>query len=261
MYVPGMYKNLLSVGKFADKGFYTLFGKETCWIFKRDIPGRILLIGTKSRSNGLYRLNSSLMRRAPSSASGQSANLVTENQQRTTELWHRRAGHLNFQSLYNLSKRGMVSGMPTLPLIKPTCEACVLGKHHRQPIPKTRTTGTTRPLELVHSDRNARRMLWRVQRAGSLFPECRGQRVIFLEFPGQRVSVGRFCRIRWALRRERPCAAGIPPREIPSASGSRPPRRVSPVEECPRHRASPFTLWTLSTEIPLRLTLHSNFHR
>jgi hypothetical protein len=46
----------------------------------------------------------------------------------------------------------MVKGLPKLPRVQPTCEACILGKQHRTPIPKTSQTPTTRPLQLVHSD-------------------------------------------------------------------------------------------------------------
>jgi hypothetical protein len=46
----------------------------------------------------------------------------------------------------------MVSGLPPLLLTRTTCEACVLGKHHRQSISKVIQTITTCPLELVHSD-------------------------------------------------------------------------------------------------------------
>jgi transposase InsO family protein len=46
----------------------------------------------------------------------------------------------------------MVMGMPPLPREHHNCEACILGKHHRTPIPKTRQTPTIRILELVYSD-------------------------------------------------------------------------------------------------------------
>jgi hypothetical protein len=153
MYVPGMCKNLLLVGKFVDLGLYTLLGPKTCWIFKKDNLRAILLTGTREKSNSLYRLNTSLSGFTPS-IQGLTANLAaaTQQQQQTVELWHKRVGHLNNQSLYNLSKRNMVLGLPNLPLVRSTCEACVLSKHHRQPIPKVATAATSRTLELVHSD-------------------------------------------------------------------------------------------------------------
>jgi hypothetical protein len=47
MYIHGMHKNLLSVGKLANDGNYTLFGSRHCWIFeKKTTP-------TMSSSQGL----------------------------------------------------------------------------------------------------------------------------------------------------------------------------------------------------------------
>jgi transposase InsO family protein len=46
----------------------------------------------------------------------------------------------------------MVTGLPALPRIQPTCEACVLGQQHHTPIPTGRYTPTSRILELIHSD-------------------------------------------------------------------------------------------------------------
>jgi hypothetical protein len=46
----------------------------------------------------------------------------------------------------------MVTGLPSLPLVPQTCDACIMGKQHRHPIPKLSLTSTTKSLELVHSD-------------------------------------------------------------------------------------------------------------
>jgi hypothetical protein len=43
LYVPGLQKNLLSVGKFADEGLLTLFGFRQCWIFDKHDPYKIIL--------------------------------------------------------------------------------------------------------------------------------------------------------------------------------------------------------------------------
>ena len=148
LYVPGMCKNLLFVGKFADEVHYTLFGPRNCWIFAKNNPHRILLTGTRTHNNSLYRLNTSLQGRISSSTSPATiANLL-----QATELWHQCTGHLNYQSLYNLSKRNMVTGLPSLPLLKSPCDPCTLGKQHRTPIPKKSETSISHTLQLVHSD-------------------------------------------------------------------------------------------------------------
>ena len=66
------------------------------------------------------------------------------------DLWHKRMGHLNMQSLKHAEK--VVLGLPKLDVSKgKLCEGCALGKHHRFPFPKS-DKKTTRALELVHSD-------------------------------------------------------------------------------------------------------------
>ena len=67
-------------------------------------------------------------------------------------LWHKRFGHLNFQSLKLLYHKNMVHGLPTIEDRDGTCEGCVLGKHHRQSFPKGVAWRAKKVLELVHTD-------------------------------------------------------------------------------------------------------------
>jgi hypothetical protein len=55
-YVPGMIKNLLSVGKLIDEGYLILFGSKHCWVFSKNDPRKILLSGSRSPGNSLYHL-------------------------------------------------------------------------------------------------------------------------------------------------------------------------------------------------------------
>ena len=50
-------------------------------------------------------------------------------------LWHVRYGHLNFDSLSQLQKQGMVKGIPTFKRENSKCEACSYGKQHRETFP------------------------------------------------------------------------------------------------------------------------------
>ena len=43
-------------------------------------------------------------------------------------LWHVRYGHLNFDSISQLQKQGMVKGLLTLKKENAKCEACIYGK-------------------------------------------------------------------------------------------------------------------------------------
>ena len=47
-------------------------------------------------------------------------------------LWHVRYGHLNFESLSQLKKQGMVKGIPTFKRENEKCEACIYGKQNQE---------------------------------------------------------------------------------------------------------------------------------
>jgi hypothetical protein len=151
LYVPSMKKNLLSVGKFADQGMITLFSSRNCWIFHKHSPYKVILTGTRESNNSLYRLVPPRGARH-AMVSHELVNLIENSASNSAHLWHKRTAHLNYQSLYNLSRNDMVRGIPPLPRIQPVCESCIMGKQHRHHIPKASTTSSTRPLQLVHSD-------------------------------------------------------------------------------------------------------------
>ena len=68
-------------------------------------------------------------------------------------LWHRRFGHLNFNSLKMLCQRKMVQGLPnTIEEKNEVCDSCALGKHHRQSFPKGVAWRAKKVLELIHTD-------------------------------------------------------------------------------------------------------------
>jgi hypothetical protein len=65
-------------------------------------------------------------------------------------LWHARFGHINYDNLHLLKKNG-VSGFPTIPRNLKQCDACILGKHRKQPFHDS-TSRACRKLGLIHSD-------------------------------------------------------------------------------------------------------------
>ncbi|KAI5339056.1 hypothetical protein L3X38_018328 [Prunus dulcis] len=50
----------------------------------------------------------------------------------TTWCWHRRFGHLNLQSLKLLQQKDMVYGLPEIGNAESICQACAIGKAHRE---------------------------------------------------------------------------------------------------------------------------------
>ena len=67
--------------------------------------------------------------------------------------WHCRFGHLNFDYIDKLVKKGLVDGMTvSKDSFNQQCEACALGKMHLVPFQKGSSNRATRPLELIHND-------------------------------------------------------------------------------------------------------------
>jgi len=66
-------------------------------------------------------------------------------------LWHVRYGHLNFESISQLQKQGMVKGLPTFKMENAKCEACIYGKQSQESFP-TSSWRANKQLQLVNSD-------------------------------------------------------------------------------------------------------------
>jgi hypothetical protein len=60
--------------------------------------------------------------------------------------------HLNFRYMQQLSKQGMVDGLPNIHFSKGICEGRVLGKHPQEKFDKGKTQKDSSPLDLIHSD-------------------------------------------------------------------------------------------------------------
>ena len=65
-------------------------------------------------------------------------------------LWHAIFGHLNYGILRLLKKNG-VTGLPTIPRKLKQCDACILGKHSKQPFHDSQIRAH-RKIELIYSD-------------------------------------------------------------------------------------------------------------
>lgn len=65
-------------------------------------------------------------------------------------LWHARFGHINCDSLHMLNQNG-VFWFAYQPRNLKKCDACILGKHSKQPFHNS-TSKSCRNLELIHSN-------------------------------------------------------------------------------------------------------------
>jgi hypothetical protein len=61
-------------------------------------------------------------------------------------------GHLNYNDLMLLQRKTMVEGLPAMKNDHFPCEACALGKQHRQEFPIHTEKRQTYILELIHID-------------------------------------------------------------------------------------------------------------
>lgn len=78
--------------------------------------------------------------------------IMMAREENDSYLWHKRLGHLNYNSLKLLYQKKMVYGLSIIEEKFGVCEGCMLGKHHRQPFPKEGVWRAKQGLELVHTD-------------------------------------------------------------------------------------------------------------
>lgn len=145
LYIPTISRNLLSIGKLTDQGHTVMFDSKHCYVVNNHNQP-VFLQGVQDPITKVYKL--SLPRRADVSTH---CHLV-ESSISLAHRWHLRLCHPNHQRLQQMTRDNLVQGIPRLPLLQHICEICVKGKQTRHPIPKTASTRSTRPLQLIHSD-------------------------------------------------------------------------------------------------------------
>ncbi|KAJ9561285.1 hypothetical protein OSB04_006445 [Centaurea solstitialis] len=106
-YVEGLSHNLINIKKFSDKGLEVNFRETKCSI--KTLEGKELIRGTHK------------------------SNLYTINFQNYNVLWHRRLSHLNYPTINQLAKAGLVTGLPSLKFTKEQLySTCEMGKIKEQ---------------------------------------------------------------------------------------------------------------------------------
>lgn len=147
MLVPNLAENLLSAGQLIEHGYYMDFGDNSCDIYeKRDrsqVIARVKMEGNRSFPISLN-YSTSVALKVDISLKVDGLN--------NSWLWHRRLGHLNFQSLKHLQDNDMVHGLPLIQEASEICEGCAVGKQHRDSFPKEKAWRASKPLELIHLD-------------------------------------------------------------------------------------------------------------
>ena len=137
-YVPET--NLLILGQLQEKGLAMLIQNDTCKIFHLDCG---LLLHTSMKGNRMFYLTSSM---------NYQCLLVSDGAEQKAQLWHKRFAHLNFQGLCTLANKHLVIGLPPLKSPKEICTSCIIGKQHRDTIPRQSSWRALKKLQLIHAD-------------------------------------------------------------------------------------------------------------
>ena len=140
LYVPGVKKNLYSVGMCTVRGYLVVFREDDALIVRGN---EILVTGVK-QSNRICRL----LFRTRVQHSADEANVSTTS----LKGWHERLGHLNKRELSELLSSGVVNGVKVRDKRDFFCDACSLGKKHRLPFQKIIERIKREPGEFFHSD-------------------------------------------------------------------------------------------------------------
>nr|GEW42276.1 hypothetical protein [Tanacetum cinerariifolium] len=100
-FVEGLGHNLFSVGQFCDSDLEVAFRRNACFV--RNLKSVDLLSG--NRTTNLYTINLHEM------ASASSICLTARTSSTKSWLWHQRLSHLNFDTINDLAKNDLVSGL------------------------------------------------------------------------------------------------------------------------------------------------------
>ncbi|GJS49197.1 retrovirus-related pol polyprotein from transposon TNT 1-94 [Tanacetum coccineum] len=142
-FVEGLGHNLFSVGQFCDSDLEVAFRRNSCFV--RSLEGVDLLKG--NRSTNLYTINLHEM------ASASPICLMARATSTKSWLWHQRLSHLNFDTINDLAKNDLVTGLPKFKYHKEhLCPSCEQGKSKRASHPPKPVPNSKQRLHLLHMD-------------------------------------------------------------------------------------------------------------
>ncbi|GJR61200.1 retrovirus-related pol polyprotein from transposon TNT 1-94 [Tanacetum coccineum] len=142
-FVEGLGHNLFSVGQFCDSDLEVAFRRNTCFV--RNLEGVDLLKG--NHTTNLYTINLHEM------ASASPICLMAHATSTKSWLWHQRLSHLNFDTINDLAKNDLVTGLPKFKYHKEhLCPSCEQGKSKRASHPPKPVPNSKQRLHLLHMD-------------------------------------------------------------------------------------------------------------
>ncbi|GJY26637.1 retrovirus-related pol polyprotein from transposon TNT 1-94 [Tanacetum coccineum] len=142
-FVKGLGHNLFSIGQFCDSDLEVAFRRNTCFV--RNLEGVDLLKG--NRKTNLYTINFHEM------ASVSPVCLMARATSTKSWLWHQRLSDLNFDTINDLAKNDLVTGLPKFKYHKEhLCPSCEQGKSKRASHPPKPVLNSKQMLHLLHMD-------------------------------------------------------------------------------------------------------------
>nr|GEV71389.1 retrovirus-related Pol polyprotein from transposon TNT 1-94 [Tanacetum cinerariifolium] len=142
-FVEGLGHNLFSVGKFCDSDLEVAFRRNTCFV--KNLEGVDLLKG--NHTTNLYTINLYEMAYASPIC------LMAHATSTKSWLWHQRLSHLNFDTINDLSKNDLVTGLPKFKYHKENlCPSCEQGKSKRASHQPKLVLNSKNRLCLLHGD-------------------------------------------------------------------------------------------------------------
>ncbi|GJS61226.1 retrovirus-related pol polyprotein from transposon TNT 1-94 [Tanacetum coccineum] len=143
LFVKGLGHNLFSVGQFCDSDLEVGFRRNT--FFVRNLEGVDLLKG--NRTTNLYTINLHEM------ASASPICLMARATSTKSWLWHQRLSHLNFDTINDLARNDLVTGLPKFKYHKEhLCPSCEQGKGKMASHPPKPVLNSKQRLHLLHMD-------------------------------------------------------------------------------------------------------------
>ena len=137
LYIPGLDRRLLSVGKLAERGLSVQFQQSFCTILGSN---RAIAMGSKVGKSFLLDCQQEEARFVQYSGADSE-----------WELWHARLGHPSKDAQNNTQRS--TKGIPVVKQgIKTLCGGCMKGKQSVASFPSRTLTKTSRVMEIVHTD-------------------------------------------------------------------------------------------------------------
>ncbi|GJY82336.1 zinc finger, CCHC-type containing protein [Tanacetum coccineum] len=138
-YIPNLKSNILSLGQLTEIGCKVIMDGNKLTLYDKS---KKLLMKVERSKNRLYSIRLQI----------DTPICLLANVDNQAWLWHARLGHLNFDDINKMTRKGLVEGIPRINHVGQICDACLLGKHSRTPFPNQAKFRSKNPLDLVYGD-------------------------------------------------------------------------------------------------------------